>query len=192
MQISKTLWEKVVGQWWEVFDKTSYATYQGIPNLFPSNDITNKTDEYIDVNYKDILVTFNVGTMGNAVLSKSFEIYNENGVFIGCADITKVPKLIDDKYRDEFCVEDRIVDWHNEFGVFALNRHSRLFENASELKNTIIVLYDFDYALYDENEVVADLSETRDEMVFGQETYTIYNHRHQLIGFAYNREKKKR
>lgn len=52
-------------------------------------NITNDDGEHIDSNYKDILVTFNI-TDGKAELSKSVEVYSEDGVFIGTFFATSV------------------------------------------------------------------------------------------------------
>lgn len=53
-----------------------------IEESFGSN-ITNRDDDYIDANYRDILVTFNIRD-GRAYLSDiMFECYDEHGMFIG-------------------------------------------------------------------------------------------------------------
>lgn len=49
-------------------------------------DITNDCDGYIDANYKSILVTFNV-TDGIAHISPLFEMYNDEGVFLGTCQV---------------------------------------------------------------------------------------------------------
>lgn len=47
-----------------------------------SKDITNDVEEYIDMNYKNILVTFQ-DINGKAELTDCFEYYNDNGIFLG-------------------------------------------------------------------------------------------------------------
>ena len=184
MYISKALWEKVVAQWFEVHDMTSYCTFQGVVNLFPPKDVTNKSDSYVDVNYKDILVTFNVGKHGDAVLSKSFEIYNEYGVFIGVAEIDKVPNLSNNNIRVENYIEDAEVDWATEYGVYAINHETRLCENTSQLFGTSIVIYDSNDSKFDEGVVSRDLINAESEMDYFED-YDLYNSEHQLVGYAY-------
>lgn len=180
MVISRQLWEKALSQWNEVKKMTDYTTFNGVTNLFPSKDVTNKTEEFIDVNYKDILVTFTKGTMGKAVLTDSFEIYNENGVFIGQFFADKTPYFEEEMKRVEKYVKDGEVDWATEFGVYAINRETRLCENTSYIVDTTIVLFDSEDPSFDESRVADEISE-----VGGNEDYDLYDGQHYLVGYAY-------
>lgn len=180
MVISKQLWEKALSQWNEVKKMTDYTTFNGVTNLFPSNDVTNKTEEFIDVNYKDILVTLTKGAMGNAVLSDSFEIYNENGVFVGQFFADKPPYFEGETKRVEKYVEDGEVDWGTEFGVYGVNRDTRICENTSYLINTTIVVFDSEDPSFDECDVSNEILK-----MGGREDYDLYDGQHYLVGYAY-------
>lgn len=47
---------------------------------FFKSSITNDGADYIDINYKDILVTFDVN---KRTLTDMFEVYDKNGQFVG-------------------------------------------------------------------------------------------------------------
>lgn len=91
--MNKEYIDKCVNIWYELLNTTSGLDMDNIRELFRDNsrgNITNNTRDYIDVNYKNILVTFipiwGVGYDefgGKAKLNSNFEIYNENGIFCG-------------------------------------------------------------------------------------------------------------
>ena len=71
------------------------------------------------------------------------------------------------------------VDWMTEYGCYAVNRDSRLFENTSFLNNaTIEVFIDTD-----ENDVANALGK---KLWDGSEyEYALYDKQLRLVGFAY-------
>lgn len=79
--------EKYLDQWYEVAKIGCGKTMDELRKIF-AKDITNDEEDYIDLNYKDILVTFNKLVDGTAFISRYFEYYNENGVFCGELKIT--------------------------------------------------------------------------------------------------------
>lgn len=186
MNISKELWEKAVDQWIWVRDMTSYCTFEGVVNFFPPSSKTNQTDNFIDINFKDILVTFNKGKNGEAVLSDGFEIYNERGIFVGHYYINRPPQFVEDKSRTEKLVGNGEVDWGTEFGVYAINRYSRLWENTSYLTNTTIVIFNSEDPSFDESKVATDLTESLSDR-YDCEDYDLYNGKHQFVGYAYHK-----
>lgn len=91
LPISRQLYEKLMYQWYEVANITMGCDMDNIREVF-GDRITNDTKEHIDVNYKDILVTFTAqmginrgwdSYGGKAHLNDTFEYYNEGGVFCG-------------------------------------------------------------------------------------------------------------
>ena len=85
--------EMCVNEWYGLLDILSGCDMENVREFFRNGewgDITNDTKDYIDVNYKHILVTFtpipNSGYEeygGKARLEPNFKVYNENGVFCG-------------------------------------------------------------------------------------------------------------
>lgn len=90
--ISQELYETLVSQWYEVKNITMGCDMDNIREVF-GDRITNDTKECIDVNYKDILVTFSADMYdmqeygGMARLSDRFEYYTKEGVFAGVFDL---------------------------------------------------------------------------------------------------------
>lgn len=76
------------------------------------------------------------------------------------------------------------TNWMNDYGVFALNRDSRIFEKVSNVKGQIIELY---YGV-DQNEVSNELVKHIDSFEEGDYNYTLYNFKHELVGFVYSIE----
>ena len=97
--ISQELYETLVSQWYEVKKITMGCDMDNIREVF-GDRITNDTKECIDVNYKDILVTFSADMCdmqeygGMARLSDRFEYYTKEGVFAGVFD------LVDNEYQN--------------------------------------------------------------------------------------------
>ena len=94
--ITQEEYNKYLSQYYEVLDITSPSDMENIRELAKSSpirfNITNDTGDFIDVNYRDILVTFKavkgLGSHydsfgGKAVLTDRFEVYSEGGVPIG-------------------------------------------------------------------------------------------------------------
>ena len=82
--------EMCVNEWYEVLNITACCDMDNIRELFSDGRISNDKRDYIDVNYKHILVTFaaifGVGYDefgGKAKLNSTFEIYNEDDIFCG-------------------------------------------------------------------------------------------------------------
>ena len=73
--------EKYISQYNEIKEKYDGKSVEEIHSAF-ANDITNDDDEYIDTNYKDILVTFSIKDR-KCYLTKMIECYDENDNFIG-------------------------------------------------------------------------------------------------------------
>lgn len=74
------------------------------------------------------------------------------------------------------------TDWMRDYGVYAVNRDSRLFENTSAVKGYVIEVY---FGL-NENETsnrLADFLRTGSDY-----DYALYTPKHELCGFAYNPE----
>ena len=90
--ISQELYETLVNQWYEVKNITMGCDMDNIREVF-GDRITNDTKECIDVNYKDILVTFSADMCdmqeygGMARLSDRFEYYTKEDVFAGVFDL---------------------------------------------------------------------------------------------------------
>ena len=86
------------------------------------------------------------------------------------------------KRTDIISEKGKEVDWMTEYGCFAVNRDSRLFENTSFLNNaTIEVFVDTD-----ENDVANALGK---RLWDGLEyEYALYDKQLHLIGFAYYNE----
>lgn len=73
-----------ISQWEEVKRMTDGKTMDEVRAIF-GNDITNdlrESREFIDANYKDILVTI-YEEDGKARLDTSVECYNKEGIFLG-------------------------------------------------------------------------------------------------------------
>ena len=92
MNINKETYEKLLNQWYAVADIVLGCDMDNIREVF-GNMITNDTGEFIDVNFKDILVTFKADMRmyqeygGKAVLLPNFEYYDKNGQFVGYYDL---------------------------------------------------------------------------------------------------------
>ena len=74
------------------------------------------------------------------------------------------------------------TDWMRDYGVYAVNRNTRLFENTSAVKGYVIKIY---YGL-DEGEissVLADFLRTGSDYDFA-----LYTSKHELCGFVYSPE----
>lgn len=74
------------------------------------------------------------------------------------------------------------TDWMLDYGVYAINRDSRLFENTSAVRGYTIELY----VGVDENEVANRLGDIIDE--FGDYDYCLYSTKHELVGIVYRTE----
>ena len=71
------------------------------------------------------------------------------------------------------------TDWGTEFGVYALFRDSRLYENTSAVKGYTVEIFEG----MDEGDVSNILAQRLRE---GKDyDYTLYDGQHCLIGFAY-------
>lgn len=78
------------------------------------------------------------------------------------------------------------VDWMSRFGVYARNRDTRMFENVTEFAvNSKVVLYDWQRDDFDENAVANDLANAITNDMWDGEDYTLYNCKHELVGFVY-------
>ena len=66
------------------YEELSHLDGRPVSEVVASLDegITNLAEEYLDANYKDILVTFTIKD-GVAHLSPTFELYSDEGVFMG-------------------------------------------------------------------------------------------------------------
>ena len=76
------------------------------------------------------------------------------------------------------------TDWAFDFGVFAINRDTRMFENTSWTKGMEVEIYNPEEEDFDENLVADALAEVFDDER-GDYEYTLYDGMHQLVGFAY-------
>ena len=76
------------------------------------------------------------------------------------------------------------TDWATEFGAYAVNRDSRLFENTSCTTGMKLELYDSKEEDFDENEVANALARVFSDERIDYE-YALYDTQHHLIGFAY-------
>ena len=91
MKISKETYEKALNQYYSIATIAMGCDMDNIREVF-RDKITNDTGEYIDVNYKDILVTFKANYCmyeeygGKAELTGKFEYY-EDGQFVGLYDL---------------------------------------------------------------------------------------------------------
>lgn len=84
-------YNRYLSQYYEVLNICSICDMDNIRELSEDSinfNITNDTKEFIDVNYKDILVTFKsvmgCGSSydkygGRAILTDTFEVYDKNG-----------------------------------------------------------------------------------------------------------------
>ena len=92
MNISKKEYENAVSNWYELADITMGCDMDNIREVF-KNRITNDCGDCIDMNYKNICVTFNADKRmyaeygGKAILNTKFEYYNKDDVFCGVYDI---------------------------------------------------------------------------------------------------------
>ena len=91
MKIDKNLLDTLIYQWYEVATIAMGCDMDNVREVFKDR-ITNDTKDCIDVNYKDICVTFTAkmgisdfydSYGGKAILLDNFEYYNEGGVFCG-------------------------------------------------------------------------------------------------------------
>lgn len=71
------------------------------------------------------------------------------------------------------------TDWAFEYGVYAINRDSRIFENISCTEGMTMELYKG----FDEGDVSRMLADRL--MSGGDNEYTLYNDKHELVGFVY-------
>ena len=78
-EICKEDAEDVAKREWAELQEYNGKSVEEIRSTF-GKDITNDDGEHIDLNYKDILVTFNVSD-GIVSLSDCVEVYNSEGVF---------------------------------------------------------------------------------------------------------------
>jgi hypothetical protein len=78
-EICKEDAEDVAKREWAELQEYNGKSVEEIRSTF-GKDITNDDGEHIDLNYKDILVTFNVSD-GIVSLSDCIEVYNSEGVF---------------------------------------------------------------------------------------------------------------
>ena len=86
------------------------------------------------------------------------------------------------KRTDIISEKGKEVDWMTEYGCFAVNRDSRLFENTSFLNNaTIEVFVDTD-----ENDVANALGKMLWDGL--EYEYALYDKQLRLVGFAYYNE----
>lgn len=79
-------------------------------------------------------------------------------------------------------IEKEETDWMQDYGVYAVNRDTRIFENCSAVKGFTIELY---WGV-DENRVADRLAEVIDE--YGDYDYCLYTPLHELVGFVYRTE----
>lgn len=71
------------------------------------------------------------------------------------------------------------TDWATEFGAYAVNRDTRIFENTSFTEGMFVEIFED----ADENDVANKLGERlRDGLEY---EYALYDGSHRLIGFAY-------
>ena len=86
------------------------------------------------------------------------------------------------KRTDTIGKDGRVVDWMTEYGCYAVNRDSRLFENASFLSDTTVEVF----TDTDENDVANALGE---RLYDGLDyDYALYDGQHRLVGFAYRND----
>lgn len=76
-------------------------------------------------------------------------------------------------------IETEETDWMKDFGVLAINRISRIFENTSSVKGNVIEIY---YGL-DENQVSNVLGQFLE--IGADYEYALYTPKHELCGFCY-------
>ena len=76
------------------------------------------------------------------------------------------------------------TDWAFDFGVYAVNRDSRMFENTSWTKGLEAEIYDSNEEDFDENRVADALAEVFDDER-GDYEYALYDGMHRLVGFVY-------
>lgn len=81
------LTDKLAEQWLEVAKIGCGKTMDELRTIF-KDSITNDYDGFIDLNYKDLCVTFSTTENGLAFIDPYFEWYNENGVFMSRVKIT--------------------------------------------------------------------------------------------------------
>lgn len=74
------------------------------------------------------------------------------------------------------------TDWLRDYGVFAVNRDTRLFENTSGVKGSVIELY-FGLDEGEVSNVLADFLRTGSDYDFA-----LYTSKHELCGFVYSPE----
>lgn len=74
------------------------------------------------------------------------------------------------------------TDWLRDYGVFAINRDTRLFENTSGVKGSVIELY-FGLDEGEVSNVLADFLRTGSDYDFA-----LYTSKHELCGFVYSPE----
>lgn len=98
--ITREEFNKYLNQYYEISHITSLSDMQNIRELvdikFLNVSIANDTEEFIDINYKNILVTFKAvkgvnssydAYGGKAILTDTFEAYSDDGVPIGMFNI---------------------------------------------------------------------------------------------------------
>ena len=98
--ITREEFNKYLSQYYEIEHITSTSDMQNIRELvdikFLNVSIANDTEEFIDINYKNILVTFKAvkgvsssydAYGGKAILTDTFEAYSDDGIPIGMFNI---------------------------------------------------------------------------------------------------------
>lgn len=99
-----------LSQFYEILDISSGCDMDNIRECF-CTDITNDTKDFIDVNYKDILVTFEaikgLGSHydrygGKARLTDKFEAYDEDGGFVGLFSIYHCVPDNDEEFVEDY------------------------------------------------------------------------------------------
>ena len=83
------------------------------------------------------------------------------------------------KRTDTIGKNGREVDWATEYGCYAVNRDSRIFENTSYLDDATIEVF----TDTDENDVANALAERLHKGL--DYDYALYDGQHRLVGFAY-------
>ena len=87
------------------------------------------------------------------------------------------------KKRTDIISKDGMeVDWMTEYGCYAVNRDTRLFENTSFLNNATIEVF----TDTDENDVANTLGKRLWEGL--EYEYALYDKQLHLVGFAYYNE----
>lgn len=71
------------------------------------------------------------------------------------------------------------TDWEFEYGVYAINRDTRIFENTSCTEGMTMELYKG----FDESDVSRMLADRLRNG--GDNEFTLYNYNHELVGFVY-------